>query len=224
MKFEVVIPARGGSKRLANKNILMLGSMPLICHSITYAKNSGFKTVWVNTENSQIAAVAANSGAKITIRPVELAGDLIPTAEVIKFQIEEWNKINLKVDVVILLQATNPFRPQNLIINAIRLFKKSGRNSLACFSTMKKKFGYIEKNYFHPENYKPGDRFQDLKPKYFENGLLYITKVESIMRGEIITDDCYPMIIDSIHGSVDIDDNNDLLFAKYLIENNIIPE
>jgi CMP-N-acetylneuraminic acid synthetase len=223
MNFEVVIPARGGSKRLPNKNILQLGNMPLICHSITCANKAGFKRVWVNTEDTKIAEVAAKSGATVTIRPIELAGDMVPTVDVLKFQIEEWEKIDLKVDAIILLQATSPFRPRELIREAIQLFIESGRNSIACFSTLNKKYGSIKEGYFHPENYKPGNRLQDLKPKYFENGLLYITKVEYIMLGEIITPDCYPLIIDSIFASVDIDDKEDYLYAKYLVENNLIP-
>lgn len=56
MKTIAIIPARGGSKRLPGKNLMSLGGLPLIAHSILYAKaNSNFiDAVFVSTDDSEI--------------------------------------------------------------------------------------------------------------------------------------------------------------------------
>ena len=90
MRTIAIIPARGGSKRLPNKNIKMLNGIPLIAHSINYARaNSNIiDEVYVTTDNDAIKKVALNYGAKVIDRPKELSGDLEPTISVLD-KIEE---------------------------------------------------------------------------------------------------------------------------------------
>ena len=96
--------------------------------------------------------------------------------------------------------------------------KNSERNSLATFSVHEKKIGEIKSNIFKPINYLPGQRSQDLKKSYFENGLIYITKCESILLGKIITKDVYPLVCNGIESTVDIDYLEDFMFAEYLLK------
>ena len=49
----------------------------------------------------------------------------------------------------------------------------------------------------------PGQRSQDLERQVYENGLIYITKSESILKNEIITKDVYPYVCDNINSKVD---------------------
>ena len=81
MKNIAVIPARGGSKRLPNKNILQLNGLPLLAHSIIYAQNnpSIIDSIYVSTDDPQIKEIALKFGAKVIDRPAELSGDLEPT-------------------------------------------------------------------------------------------------------------------------------------------------
>ena len=72
--------------------------------------------------------------------------------------------------------------------------------------------------FFKPTNYTPGQRSQDLEKAYFENGLLYITKSESILEGKVITDDVYPLVCDSLESTVDIDYLEDFVFAESLLK------
>ena len=70
-KTIAIIPARGGSKRLPNKNILSLGGIPLIAHSILYAqKNSTIiDAIYVSTDDEAIKKIALEYGAKVIDRP-----------------------------------------------------------------------------------------------------------------------------------------------------------
>lgn len=123
MKTIVIIPARGGSKRLPQKNIRFLGQIPLLAHSILYAQaNSDIvDEIYVSTDDEQIKHVALQFGAKIINRPQSLSGDLEPTVSALKNVLEQ---IDDEVENVILLQATNPLRPTNLLREAFEIYKE----------------------------------------------------------------------------------------------------
>lgn len=218
MKFQVVIPARGGSKRFPKKNLYPLSGIPLIAYSIKYAlKHFGTESIWVNTDDSEIAKVANEYGVNVTIRPRELGSDTSSTAEVLHYQqlFFDANKINC--DAIILLQATNPLRPDHLLMEAMGAFERSKRSSLASFTALNKKFGRITANFFYPSNYTSGQRMQDIELDYFEDGLIYITSRTSILSKQVITNDVFPLISEGIESSIDIDEPDDILFAEYLL-------
>jgi CMP-N-acetylneuraminic acid synthetase len=216
MKNIAIIPARGGSKRLPNKNILSLGGMPLIAHSILYAQSYStlIDEIYVSTDDVKIKRIALEYGAKVIDRPENFAGDLEPTVSAMKHVLES---IEGAVENVVLLQATNPLRPQNLLAAAYEVYQKGNYDSLFTVSRNHHKLGTIEENQFHPFNYTIGQRSQDLKPLYFENGLLYITKASLILKEIIISKTAFPFEVDSIFANVDIDTEEDLEYAEFLI-------
>jgi N-acylneuraminate cytidylyltransferase len=217
MNYKIVIPARKGSKRFPKKNLVNFFGRPLIEHTILFALNThSCNDIWVNTDDPDIAKIALKYNVNICIRPNNLGTDFTTTAEVLKFQCKEFQKLNIKCNAVILLQATNPLRPINLIYDSIMLFELHNRGSLASFSNFKKKIGQIRNHFFYPTNYIPGQRSQDMISEYYENGLIYITKVENILNGMILTDDVFPFIYNGIESSVDIDEVDDLTFAEYV--------
>lgn len=215
MKTIAIIPARGGSKRLPNKNILSLGGIPLIAHSILYAqKNSTLiDDIYVSTDNATIKKIALEYGAKVIDRPENLSGDLEPTVSALKHVLES---IEAAVANVVLLQATNPLRPQNLLSEAFEVYQKGNYDSLFTVSRNHQKLGKIASNSFIPFNYEIGQRSQDLEPLFFENGLLYITKASLILQEIIISENAFPFEVNSIFAEVDIDTQDDLEYAAYL--------
>ena len=69
MKYKVIIPARGGSKRLPKKNIRKLDGIPLFVHSINYANNFSLfqkNDIYVNTDDDEIEKIASKINCKIT--------------------------------------------------------------------------------------------------------------------------------------------------------------
>ncbi len=220
MEYQVFIPARGGSKRFPDKNIQILGNLSLVGHSIAYAlKSFPANRIWVNSDDERILNEAKEIGVQTIKRPAELADDVTPTAYVSEFQISEFERLGIPCDAIILLQPTNPLRPAGLIEEAISKFALVSRQSLATFTPLNKKFGTIKGSYFHPTNYFPGQRMQDLEKEYFENGLLYITRAESIKKKVIITEDVFPLIVEHIFSQLDIDLPEDLVFAEFLLRN-----
>lgn len=79
----LIIPARGGSKRLPRKNILDLDGMSVLDRVISTAKSSSiFSKIIVSTEDPEIAKIAKASGAEVFIRSDENAGDRSSVASV----------------------------------------------------------------------------------------------------------------------------------------------
>lgn len=222
MKTIAIIPARGGSKRLPQKNIKILGEIPLLAHSILYAKANKeiIDEIYVSTNDAEIKKIALEFGAKVISRPENIAGDLEPTVSALKNVLEQ---IPYEVENVVLLQATNPLRPENLLQEAFQTFEKEKYNSLFTVSRNHQKFGKIINQKFIPFNYEIGQRSQDLEPLFFENGLLYITKAALIMKNIIIAENAFPFKIDSIFAGVDIDTQEDFDYAEYLYQKHTKP-
>lgn len=212
-KTIVIIPARGGSKRLPRKNIKNLEGIPLIAHSINYAKQFSFiDEIYVSTDDVEIKEIALKFGAKVIDRPYDISGDFEPTVSALKHVL---HSISNEVDNIILLQATNPLRPENLLQIAFDIFQK-GYHSLFTVTRNNQKLGKIVSNRFIPFNYEIGQRSQDLEPLYFENGLLYISKACLIMNNVIINEESYPMEVNHPFANVDIDTQEDFDYAEYL--------
>ena len=219
MKYIAIIPARGGSKRFPKKNIHDFCGKPLIAHSIEYAKkNSNIMEVYVSTDSEEIAKVSIQYGAKVINRSLDLAGDYVPTVDVLKDAVEQLLAKNVTFDSVALLQPTNPLRPKMLLDETIQKMDVMENDSLCTVSRSDKKLGKIIENKFVPWNYKFGQRSQDLEPLYYENGLLYIIRKELLLQGRILGDTMFPFIVDHPFGQVDIDKKEDIEYAEYIIQ------
>jgi CMP-N-acetylneuraminic acid synthetase len=214
-KTIAIIPARGGSKRIPEKNIQLFGGIPLLIHSINYAlENSAFiDAVYVSTDDAMIKKIALDHGVEVIDRPEALSGDLEPTISAMKHVLVS---IETDVENVVLLQPTNPLRPQNLLKEAFEEFQKGKYNSLFTVTRNHQKFGKIAANKFEPFNYSIGQRSQDLEPLYFENGLLYITKASLILKDIIISENAFPFEVNHIFANVDIDTPEDFEYGEYL--------
>ena len=215
-KTIAIIPARGGSKRLPNKNTLLLGNYPLVVHSILFAQANSkiIDEIYVSTDDAEIREIALQFGAKVIDRPEAISGDLEPTITAIQHALQS---INEEVENVVLLQPTNPLRPQNLLRECFEKFEETNSDSLFTVSQNHHKLGKISNEKFVPFNYEIGQRSQDLDPLYFENGLIYITKAKAILDNKIITEKAFPYLVNHIFANVDIDTQDDFDYAEYLL-------
>jgi CMP-N-acetylneuraminic acid synthetase len=221
MKNIAIIPARGGSKRIPEKNIQLFGGLPLLVHSIQYAlvNSEIIDDIYVSTDDATIKSIALANGAKVIDRPATISGDLEPTVSALKHVLES---IEDDMENVILLQPTNPLRPANLLKEAFEIYKEKKIDSLFTVSRNHQKFGKIAENKFQPFNYSVGQRSQDLEPLFFENGLLYITKASLILDHIIISENAFPFEVNHIFANVDIDNPEDFEYAEYLYQKLII--
>ncbi len=210
-----IIPARGGSKRFPQKNLQLLGGVPLIAHSILYAKaQQQIHQIYVSTDDAAIKEVALAYGALVVDRPKELAGDFEPTITALQHVLQQLKE---PVDNVVVLQPTNPLRPKELFCNAMKIFQEKALDSLFTVSRNHHKLGKIQNGRFVPYNYQFGQRSQDLEPLFYENGLLYLAKAQTIVNGQLMTPDAYPWLVEHPFGTVDIDTQEDLVYAEFLL-------
>lgn len=123
MKKIAIIPARSGSKGLVNKNILMLGSKPLIAYSIEAALESNeFEKILVSTDSLEYKYIAEKYGAEVILRNKNLATDFATTYMVIE---DIFNKLETSYDYFVLLQPTSPFRNYQHIRESIKIFESN---------------------------------------------------------------------------------------------------
>lgn len=129
----VIIPARGGSKRLKYKNIYILKNKPLICWSIDACKESKYVDfVCVSTEDNKIKDVVSNynSGVFIHERDKALSEDKVFKMAAVRSAYQHLNEIGRKFDIIISLQANSPQITSGIIDSAIECFLENERNEL----------------------------------------------------------------------------------------------
>ncbi len=132
-KILAIVPARGGSKRLPQKNILPLNGKPLIAHSIASAQCARYiDRVIVSTDSEEIAGVSRQAGADVPfLRPPELAGDKTSDYPVIAHALQWLEKEeNFFADIVVWLRPTVPLREKGLIDRCIETLVRKKSDSV----------------------------------------------------------------------------------------------
>lgn len=222
-KIIAIIPARGKSKRLPGKNIIDFLGKPLIAYSIQAAKESALvHDVFVTTDDEEIARVAREYGAKVIIRPDELASDTASTADALKHAINREEILAEKPVAILTLQPTSPLRPKDLIDNCIYKFITTAEelDAVISVSTNRNKIGVIENDFYVPTTYQTGQRSQDMPITYYENGLVYVTRTDLILdHGDVFGKKVKTVVVDSIYAEIDIDTHEDLEWAKFVAKN-----
>lgn len=226
MKILVVIPARGGSKRIPNKNIKQLGGKPLICWTLDLIKSTSYDVdIIVSTDDIEIAKIAQEKNIFVPwLRPEDLSTDTSSTVDVVLHSLN-WYQLNKgTVDGILVLQPTSPFRSIIDIEKGLELFKinnfktvigvsKSVTHPAWCFSLANN--GELE-----PVIDRIGLslRSQDLKPVYEVNGSFYlISPKELISQKSFFSNSLIPLLIDDAHRAIDIDTELDWLFAETIL-------
>lgn len=222
-----IIPARGGSKGLPGKNIVNLGGKPLIAWTIEAAlKVPMIDEVYVSTDDEEIASISEIFGAKIIMRPSELATDSAGTEPVIEHAISYLKAIGINCNNIFLLQATSPLRTAKHIEKAYAQYvKKEADCIISVFEpkhTPAKAYlvsssgeieGLLSKN-------APYSRRQDLPLVVLPNGAIYIFSGGEFMKNKVIPrNKVFPFVMGE-YESIDIDDQNDLITASRLIGKN----
>ena len=183
-KIISIIPARGGSKGIPNKNLKLLVGKSLIVHTIEHSLNSKLVSeTYVSTDSKKIKEISLKAGAKVIDRPNKLASDTASSESAILHGIKHLQKKKINPEYLVFLQCTSPLRRANDIDFAIKKLMNNNLDSL---------FSGFENNYFiwrqatrkvTPINYDPLNRprRQEREKEYVENGSIYIFKTEKFL-------------------------------------------
>lgn len=221
-----IIPARGGSKGIPEKNICLLNGRPLISYTFDAAKASQRLTkIILTTDSAKIAEVGRKAGIEIPfLRPAELAMDETPTLLVIRHSLN-WlaEKEGYIPDIVVNLQPTAPLRKPEHIDEAIGLLITSGADSVVSVTQVPGHFNPHWQFCIKNERLKifSGEplaeivtRRQELTPTYTRNGAIYAFWRRTINEtGSIYGNDCKPYIMEP-EISVNIDSLDDWVLAE----------
>jgi len=224
-KFLAIIPARGGSKGLPNKNILSLDGKPVLSYTIESAKSSKYiDEIFLSTDSIDIAAVAKDFGCDIKeLRPDHLARDDSKTSDLIDYTLDYYQKRNQEFDYIILLEPTSPLRKKADIDNAIEMLDENsdgvisvGKIGLEHPDIVKrieqgKIFSYIAK-----EN--TAHQRQMLSDAYFPYGVIYIIKTKIFKEKKTFySDNVIPYFIERWQ-NYEIDDLCDFVCIESIIK------
>jgi len=233
VSYVIIIPARGGSKRVPRKNIAPLGGKPLIEYTFVQVKESGCAdNTYVSTDDSDIQSYAEASGMRVIERPKELAADGSSTEDVILHALEHLSLSGIEPEWVLTLPPTNPFRKATTINKFIGEME-SVSNEYDCLMSVTETLGDYWKMKEHGELERlfPDAPRSQLERKgqgfalYEENSAIYCTRVAALKicsaEGAIA-----PILGNKVKGialgsveSFDINTMDDQLIAEALAEN-----
>jgi len=218
-----IIPARGGSKGLPNKNIKLLNGKPLIAYTIEAALNSkSINRVIVSTDSNIIAEIAIKHGAEVPfIRPSYLAGDKALAIDNYIYTVDRLNHSSNNISSFIVLQPTSPLRTTDDIDKSIDLFFNKEADSVISYTEESHPIYWHKRinndlsftNIFDDSILNR----QDYPKTYYPNGAIFVFKVQLIKQKKYYSKKSFAYIMNRIN-AVDIDTIDDFEYAEYLIK------
>jgi N-acylneuraminate cytidylyltransferase len=222
VKNIAIIPARGGSKRVPKKNILDFDGKPMIAWTIEAAINSNiFSKVLVSTDCNEIAEISKSHGAEVPFLRRNFYDDITPvseaTCDALKQAEDCWDE---EFDCVVQLMANCPLRNNLDIVKSMDAFIKNKRDfQISCF-----KFGWMNPWWAFKFNESGGhesmfpdaqfQRSQDLDDLFCPTGSIWIAKGKELKDSNTFYGNNYKFEEINWISAVDIDDYDDLNFAK----------
>ena len=222
MRILAVVPARGGSKGVLGKNIILLNGRPLISYTLDALRESRFNVDHiVSTDSDEIAEVARSHGGNVPfVREASLATD---EANVLDVVFDVLDRVNADLYThVLLLQPTCPLRVASDIDNAINLAMTTEAESVCSFTKVES--GHLNYMYrMSGDSVVPvtasglGAPRQEYEELLLRNGAIYLVSIKALReKRSFVVDRCAPYIM-PVERSVNIDNDDDLNLAGYYL-------
>ena len=220
------IPARGGSKGIPSKNLVLLNGKPLIQYTIEAALASqSVDAILLSTDDENIAETAQRLGVACAYRrPAELAADTTAMIDTVEHGLLWFERtMGVMPDQILLLQPTSPLRIASDINAAVKLFRSEGADTLVsvhrmvehpCECVVTTQAGW---EYLSPPS-EGTVRRQDYKNNYFFiNGAIYLARTATLLRDrKFVCEGKSVLYVMPRERGVDIDTRLDLTIAEAL--------
>lgn len=226
-KRVAIIPARGGSKRIPKKNIIDFLGKPMIAYTIEAAIASNyFNDIIVSTDDPEIADVSVQYGAKVPFLREQYADDHSTISQATVHALQKLSSVlSENYESVVQLMANCPIRNSEDIIEACNFFDDNVHN----FQISAFKFGWMNPWWAHKleDNFTAtpvfddeirNRRSQDQPDLYCPTGAIWIANVEKLKDSESFYGNSYRFFPIDWKSAMDIDDLDDLEFAKVLMK------
>lgn len=214
-----LIPARGGSKDPAGKNLALVAGKPLVAWTIECAKQSRLLDQLVlSTDDNAIAAVGRQLGIEVVRRPDRLATDDASTLDVVRWHLEG----SYGCHAVMILQPTCPLREPADIDGAIELMERTGCDSVVSYvdvgANHPARMAWVKADKVDPfmTAYQFARR-QELPPLSIRSGDIYLTRRAVLEKGSLVGDDNRAWVIPP-ERHCNIDCARDLKWAEFLMQ------
>lgn len=218
-----IIPARGGSKRIPNKNIRDFCGKPVIGYSLEAARQSGlFDAIHVSTDDQEISRIVSDMGFPPEFsRPGNLADDHTPLMPVLKYVAQRYGEMGREFDQIWLLMACAPMIDETDLAAASALFDEHEGNRpvimVGAYSSP------IERAYKRSSNGEMtpvqaqafATRTQDLEKNYYDAGMAYVFSARRVLDSQGAGDNQgFIGHVIPAYKAVDIDDEDDWVLAE----------
>jgi len=218
----IVIPARGGSKRLSRKNIRPLAGKPLLVYAIEAARAANVTPdVAVSTEDENIAAVAREHGVRVIDRPQMLAVDRASTESVLLHALDMLEREERRFTWVMTLSPSSPLRCPGTIRKFVEVVRGDPQAPDCLMSVHEHRgdFWRLQPDgslrRLFPEAPR---RQQEREPLWEENSAIYVTRVDALRStGSVLGNSVRGLAIHPVE-AIDIHTSLDLLIAESILQ------
>jgi CMP-N-acetylneuraminic acid synthetase len=221
-----IVPARGGSKGVPDKNLRPLAGRTLLDYVGAAARESrAIDRLVLSTDSEAIAAAGRAAGLEVPfLRPQSLAQDDTPMLPVITHALDALKQSGWVPEYVALLQPTSPLRRPRHVEEAVRRLRESGADSVVTVVELPRHLSpdYVMKieegvlRPFLPDGARVTRR-QDARPAYSREGTVYAFRRDTLDRfGDIYGERCVPLLIEP-HESLSIDTADDWARAEAIL-------
>jgi CMP-N-acetylneuraminic acid synthetase len=216
----IVVPARGGSKRLPGKNLRRLAGKPMLAHTADAIRGAGIRApCLLTTDDDEIAAVGQGLGWMVPFRrPPHLAADASSTEAAVLHAVDWFAAANGgDPAAVMVLQPTSPLRGSACLVEGVRLLAARPQvNSVVAMRPLHLSPArlYVADGQGLLAAIAPEDR---RTPVLVPNGALYLTRIEALRStGSLYAPPVAAVTMDAFR-STDIDTEDDLRLAETLL-------
>jgi CMP-N,N'-diacetyllegionaminic acid synthase len=216
----VVIPARAGSQRIKNKNLIKIKNKTLIEYSFGIIKDLKIeKQTYVTTDSLKIFNISKKYSLNCIKRPKNISKNKSKIEEALLHLLNN-KKVHNYYKWILLMQPTSPLREKKTILKAIDLLKKNEKkiDTIISFTETREDFWEKRNSYYKRSNDKLPRRQQDRKLRFYENGLIYIIRIENFKKTKKIYSNRNLGIITDKIESIDINTMEDVKLLKKIIK------
>lgn len=227
MRVLGIIPARGGSKGIPRKNLVILAGKPLLYFAIRAAQGSGYLTRTIlSSEDEEINSVGRSLGVDVPfVRPMDLATDQASSQAVAKHALLfAENEEGKHYDAICLLQPTCPLRESIDIDSAIQMLESSDADAVVSLTQVEEphplKMMLVSEGVVRPlfpDKWRETVRRQDLAPTFYLNGAVYCVRRSVLLESNSLWGTKTLAYIMPAERSVNIDTPLDVITAKGLL-------
>ena len=217
-----IIPAKGNSTRIKNKNILKVNRKRLIEYTFNLLKKINIKeNVYVSSESSKIKKITIKYGLKFIKRPKNLCKKSSSTESAIIHSINYVKKHKKTFKWVVTLPPTSPLRSTKTFLKVLKLIKLNKYDSVI---TICKNRGYFwlkkKSSGFKKLFPKASRRQQDRNSLFEETSSIYANKIKKLIKTNSMINGKIGYVETSKNESIDINDDTDIIYLNSLIKKN----